>query len=95
MSLIWQYLINNHDLVVIFGAGIAGGLIADILNDNCLELPKVNSGKFYMGFLGGTLIGGFAGLLIDGSFITAFMGGFMGKEVIGRLVSIEKNTAKK
>lgn len=74
------------DLSLIFLAGACGALIADILKDNHLELPKIADEKFFLGFLGGVTIGGFAGLMIDGSMLTAFMGGFMGKEIIKQLL---------
>lgn len=70
----------------IFLAGACGAFIADILNDNSLELPKKIDGQLFLGFCGGMLIGGFAGLAIDGSLPTAFMGGFVGKEVIKRIM---------
>ena len=71
----------------IFLAGALGAFIADILNDNCLELPKKIDGTLFLGFCGGMLIGGFAGLAIDGSLTTAFMGGFVGKEIIKKLMT--------
>jgi len=39
-----------------------------------------------LGFVGGAIIGGIAGLTIDGSVATAFMGGFTGKAIIESLV---------
>lgn len=72
--------------LLIFLAGMGGAFIADILKDNCIELPKKIGGKFFLGSLGGLLVGGMAGMAIDGSLITAFMGGFMGKEIITRLI---------
>lgn len=86
----YRELLNNHNLIelgIIFLAGLAGAFISDILKDNCLELPKKFDGKFYLGSLGGFIIGGFAGLAIDGSPLTAFMGGFMGKNVIQSLAA--------
>ena len=72
---------------VIFLAGLVGAFISDILKDNCIELPKKLDGKFYLGSFGGLIIGGIAGLVIDGSLITAFMGGFVGKSIIENLAS--------
>lgn len=71
----------------IFTSGIAGALVADILKDNTIELPKKIDGKIILGSIGGLIIGGCAGLAIDGSLLTAFMGGFMGKEVITSLMT--------
>lgn len=71
----------------IFGAGVAGAFVADILKDNSLELPKKIDGKIILGSIGGLIIGGCAGLAIDGSPLTAFMGGYMGKEIITSLLT--------
>jgi hypothetical protein len=73
--------------LTIFLAGVSGGFVADVLKDNALELPKKVNGKLILGSLGGLIIGGAAGLAIDGSLLTAFMGGFMGKEIITALMS--------
>ena len=70
----------------IFLAGALGAFLSDVLADNCLELPKKIDGQLFLGFIGGMLIGGAAGLAIDGSLATAFMGGFTGKEVLQRLL---------
>ena len=78
--------ILNHSYSVIFLAGAVGALVADVLKDNALVLPKKIDGTIFLGCFGGFIVGGFAGLVIDGSPLTAFMGGFMGKEVITRLV---------
>lgn len=74
------------EIAIIFLAGALGAFVADVIKDNAVELPKKVDGKMCLGFLGGIIIGGFAGLAIDGSFLTAFMGGYMGKEVILSLI---------
>lgn len=79
------FFISNN-LIVYFLAGAVGALLSDILKDNSLELPKKIDGIICLGFIGGIIIGGFAGLLIDGSITTAFMGGYMGKEIVIKLV---------
>ena len=79
-------LVFDISLLFIFLAGAFGALVSDILNDNCLEIPKNLDGKFFLGAAGGIIIGGVAGLLIDGSFLTAFMAGFTGKAIILRLI---------
>ena len=75
------------EYTAIFLAGAIGAVTSDILNDNCLELPKKMDGQLFLGFIGGMLIGGAAGLAIDGSLTTAFMGGFTGKAVIEKLIT--------
>ena len=77
----------NSSLWLIFLAGAVGAFVSDILEDNCIILPRRVENVFNLGFAGSVLIGGIAGIFIDGSFVTAFMGGFMGKSVIKNLVS--------
>ena len=76
----------NYSVIPIFLAGAVGAFVSDILKDNYLELPKKLDKKIYLGSIGGIIIGGFAGALIDGSLTTAFMGGFVGKEIILKLI---------
>jgi hypothetical protein len=78
------------EIIVIFVAGAVGALVNDVVNDNKLELPKNIDGQFCLGFIGGLLIGGIAGLAIDGSISTAFMGGFMGKELVLSFVNKQR-----
>ena len=80
--MILNYFLTEY--CVIFLAGVAGAFIADIIKDNCIVFPKKSGDILNLGILGALLIGGIAGLLIDGSPITAFMGGFMGREFIKR-----------
>ncbi|MCX6743533.1 MAG: hypothetical protein NT116_04825 [Candidatus Parcubacteria bacterium] len=80
-----EFFINSY--LIIFLAGMGGAFIADILKDNCIELPKKIGRKFFLGSFGGFIIGGIAGITIDGSLSTAFMAGFMGKEVITKLIN--------
>lgn len=76
----------NYPNIVIFLAGTLGALTADILKDNCIELPHRINKKIILGCMGGCLVGGVTGLIIDGSFVTALMAGFMGKEIISRII---------
>jgi hypothetical protein len=77
----------NESIPLIILAGALGAFVADILKDNCIILPKKFGEVLNLGFLGSLTLGAIAGYVIDGSFLTAFMGGFMGKEVITNLVS--------
>jgi len=67
-------------------AGALGSLIKDILADGSIQLPKVVDGKVVLGFIGGMLVGAFVGVIVDGSFLTALMGGFVGISVISNLI---------
>lgn len=73
--------------IIFFIIGAFGSLVKDIMKDNCLEMPKKDKGKIYLGALGGMTIGGIAGYLIDGNPITAFLAGYAGTTVIENLIS--------
>ena len=75
------------EILAIFGAGAVGALTSDIIQDNCLIMPSFSNEKLNLGCLGGLIIGGIAGYLIDGSLTTAFMGGFVGKAIIVSLLN--------
>lgn len=81
-----ELLLFNNSLILIYLAGALGAFVSDVLKDNHLELPRRIDNKICLGFLGGIIIGGFAALLIDGSLSTAFMGGYMGKEIVTKLI---------
>ena len=78
-------------ILLLFLAGAAGSLAKDILEDGKLRLPKVADGDLSLGFLGGLVTGGIAGYFIDGSFLTAFMGGYAGTGVLQALLA-KKNS---
>lgn len=82
-----DFLISNESLFFLFIVGALGAITADILGDNALKMPSFSEKTFYLGFVGGAILGGIAGILIDGSYFTAMMGGFMGKEIIGKLAN--------
>jgi len=71
---------------ILFLAGATGALAGDILKDNTIELPKKIDGKLSLGYLGSLILGGIAGYYIDGGIWTAFMGGFVGKNIVMNLV---------
>jgi hypothetical protein len=73
--------------ILIFMAGMAGALVAQILKGNSIELPKKIDGKMSLGCLGGIILGGTAGYFVDGSPQTAFIAGFAGKEFIEKLLN--------
>lgn len=67
-------------------AGAVGALIKEILEDNKIKLPNLLKGELDLGFLGSILIGGFVGYMVDGSYVTAAMAGFVGLSAIENLV---------
>jgi len=74
------------DIFFLFLSGAFGALVRDVLKDNRLVLPRVENGALVLGFIGGMIIGGMAGYVIDGSPLTACLGGFVGYQVISSLV---------
>ena len=79
--------------ILIFLAGLAGGLMKEIFDDNILTLPKRLDGQLLLGSIGSILIGGVAGYLVDGNPITAFLAGYAGKSIIENL-GVSKNSQK-
>lgn len=58
--------------------GAVGALAREIIEDGCLIMPNVKSGKIYLGCIGGILIGGIAAVLADNDPITALAAGYAG-----------------
>jgi hypothetical protein len=81
-SLAYAVDIATLNALCVFFVGALGALIKDISDDGGLEMPNLKEGKFYLGSLGGMLIGGVAGLISGDSFIGALSGGFMGYGLI-------------
>jgi uncharacterized membrane protein len=79
-------MVFSAEITLLFLMGACGALVKDLFNDGCIELPKKIDGKYSLGFLSSIIIGAFAGYIIDGSLVTAFMGGFMGSSVITSLI---------
>jgi hypothetical protein len=75
-----------ESIYLLFLAGAVGALIKEIITDNEIKLPTIKQGVLNLGFIGGIIIGAFAGYAIDGSYITAAMGGFSGTAIIQALV---------
>lgn len=71
---------------LLFVCGALGALVKDVVKDGCFEFPKVSEGKLYLGFVGGALVGGFVGVVVDHSYITALLGGYTGISVIENMI---------
>lgn len=71
--------------ILYFVAGFLGAMVKDIVQDNRLVIPKYTEGVLLLGFIGGGLIGGIAGVIADVSFVNAGLAGFVGSSVIYRL----------
>ena len=76
--------------VILFGAGMAGALIKDILKDGYIQLPYSDDGKLFLGVLGSAFIGGCVGLAVDHSFLTAFLSGYVGFSVFENILLKKK-----
>ncbi len=79
-------LMLSEGIKVAIGGGI-GALAKDCLIDNALELPFKKDGKLYLGFIGAALVGAFIGYVVDGSLITAMLGGYSGRGVLEALLA--------
>ncbi len=79
--------------LIYFIAGGLGSLMKDIVNDGRLVLPKKINGDLLLGFLGGMVVGGVAGIAVDNSPITAFFVGYAGTQSIENLLN-KKNEKK-
>jgi hypothetical protein len=79
-------LVITDELWQIFVAGAAGGLIKEVVEDGCLQLPSVIKGKLNLGFITSVMIGAFVGIVVDGSPLTAAMAGFVGFSIIQNLI---------
>lgn len=75
-----------ENIYLLFVAGGVGALIKEILADNCIQLPRIQNGLLDLGFIGAVAIGGFVGYVVDGSYLTAIMGGFVGFSAIQNLI---------
>jgi len=75
----------------LFLSGSIGSLVRLLVESNSIILPKRITGGLAMGFIGSMLIGGFAGIVIDGSLLTAGLAGYVGASVIEGLLPIVKN----
>lgn len=80
-----NHLPIGESLEILLG-GAFGALAKDCIEDNTLELPFVQGKKLYLGFIGAAIVGSFIGYVVDQSFFTALMGGYMGKSVLENLL---------
>jgi hypothetical protein len=74
------------ELLTVTIGGAIGAIIEDCTGDGYITLPHYEEGKMYVGFIGGALIGALAGVIVDGSFGTALIAGYMGTSIISRLL---------
>jgi len=77
-------------IIILFLLGLAGAITKDIIQDNTIKLPKKADGNLMLGSVGGAIIGGFAGVLIDGNPTMAFMSGYAGTSIISNLILSSK-----
>lgn len=80
-------MVLNPDWPILILAGVAGAFVKDTLKDNKLAIPHVKDGFLYLGFVGGMVLGAFAGYVVDNDPVTAFLGGYAGSQIIQSLVS--------
>jgi len=74
-------------------SGAAGGLLKEIMHDNCIDLPKIGeNGKVHLATLGGMTVSAVAGLFVDNTPLSAFLAGWAGADIVKSIV--EKNTVE-
>jgi hypothetical protein len=71
-------------------SGALGAITKDIVQDGKLQLPFVSEGSLVLGFIGGMIVGAFIGYVVDHSFITAALGGYVGTSAISHLLPSNK-----
>lgn len=76
----------ENELIVAGICGIIGALSKDIFINNAIELPQKDGKQIILGSLGGLIIGGIVGVILDGSPLNAFMAGFTGIAILQSLV---------
>ncbi len=69
----------------LLGAGAAGALVKEILDDGSLKMPSLQNGKLALGFLGSIFIGAMVGYLVDHNFLMAFFAGYTGFSAVSAL----------
>jgi fluoride ion exporter CrcB/FEX len=67
--------------------GGLGAIVKDVVQDNCLVMPKFKDGTIILGCIGGIIIGMCVGYLVDNSPTTAFFSGYAGTQILESLVS--------
>jgi cell division protein FtsX len=72
-------------------AGAIGALAKDILQDGYIQLPFIQDGRWYLGFMGGLIIGAFVGYIADNSPITAALSGYVGVSAISHLLPSDES----
>lgn len=85
----------TETISILFLAGMIGAVAKDILDDNSLQLPSFKDGKFFLGCLGGAIIGGIAGVLVDNNPMVAFTAGYTGVGVAGALSGKKETETEK
>jgi hypothetical protein len=77
---------NYVYFLTIFLAGAVGAFIRLCFDDGKILLPRRVTDGVALGFFSSVLIGGFVGLVVDGSLLTAAMAGFVGHTILEKLL---------
>ena len=81
---------KEAEIILLFIAGAIGSITKDIIEDNSLVLPHKSNSHLVLGFLGGAIIGGVAGIATNNSIQTAFLAGYAGTSIIENLTMSQK-----
>jgi len=81
-------------VISLFVAGAIGAFVKDVLVGNEIRLPERIDRTLSLGFIGGMIIGGFVGWVVDGTLLTAALAGFVGFATIENLIPKKVNEEK-
>jgi hypothetical protein len=79
---------------ILFFCGSFGAIIKDVLKDGYLAIPHLVQKRLYLGFFAGALVGGVVGVIVDHSYITAFLAGYTGFSVIETIMASSSSPLK-
>ena len=82
----WFYNVHMPIELQLILAGAVGAFAKDVVNDGCVQLPFLKDGKWFLGFIGGVIIGAFVGFVVDHSPLTAALSGYVGVSAISHLL---------
>lgn len=74
------------ELLIMGLAGAFGSLVKDCVEDGKIQVPYFKDGYFFVGFVGGMIVGAFVGAVVDNNIIAAALGGYTGTSAIQHLL---------
>ncbi len=69
-----------------FIVGAAGAFAKDILKDGAITMPYFHKNKLYLGFIGSAILGGMVAMVVDHSYLIAFLSGYVGFSIVENML---------